>query len=132
MIPVPNAFPWKKLLLALMFVAIGFALGGWLTARHFEPQLAEANQALGEFRNAYGVLAEAAGRQNAAIEAERLAGEGRKKKAGEAARAASDAAQPHYTRAENILGLKPPPGMDPCAAARDAFDAELREERGKP
>ena len=30
-----------------------------------------------------------------------------------------------------IMGHKLPPGADECTAAREAFDIELREERGK-
>ena len=34
-------------------------------------------------------------------------------------------------KATAIMGLKLPPGADECTAAREAFDIELREERGK-
>ena len=35
------------------------------------------------------------------------------------------------SKATAIMGLKLPPGTDECTAAREAFDIELREERGK-
>lgn len=118
--------------IALLIAGLAGAAGGaWLAARHFEPQLAAANLKLGEFQNAYLTLAEATGRQNAAIEQLHADGERRKKAALAAAETSHHAAQSHYRKAEAILGLKPPPGVDPCRAARAAFDDELREERGK-
>lgn len=130
MTPVP--FPWHKLVLAVGIALCGMVLGGLLAARHFEPQLAEANRKLGEFEHAYLTLAAASGRQNAAIEALRIAGEARKEKARQSARQARGEAQGLYRDAEAILGLKLPAGADPCRAASADFDDELRRERGRP
>ena len=120
------ASPGIALLVALL---AGIAGGAWLAARHFEPQLAAANRKAGEFEHAYLTLAETTGRQNAAIEAERIAGEQRRKTAIAAAKQARSAAQTHYDKGAAILAQRPPPGADPCRAARDAFDAELIAER---
>lgn len=122
----------ERLLLALLIAVVGAALGAGVAAWHFEPQLAAANRSLGEFKNAYASLAAASAHQNDAIEAERRAGEARAAQARTAAAAAEQQAEPHYRAAGVILGLKPSAGADPCTAARAAFDAELREERGKP
>jgi hypothetical protein len=127
-----TAIPWGRLVAVAALLLAGIVLGGWLAARHFEPQLAEANRKLGEYEHAYLTLAEATGRQNAAIDALEQAAATRKGKARKAAIQARGAAQPHYGRAEAILGLKPPPSADPCRAASADFDAELREERGRP
>lgn len=123
------AIPWERLIVAAALLLAGIALGGWLAARHFEPQLAEANRQIGELEHAYLTLADATGRQNAAIETLRVEGAQRKEKAQQAARQARGAAQPHYDRAKAIMGLKPPPAADPCRAASADFDAELTNER---
>lgn len=122
--------PTARFVLAFVIAAAGFALGVTIAARHFEPQLAAANRRAGELEHAYLTVAESAGRQNAAIEAERSAGQQRQEKARAAAAQAHSAAQTHYARAEAILAERPAPGADPCRSARDAFDAELRAERG--
>lgn len=121
----------ERLLIVLLIAAVGFAGGAWLAAWHFEPQLAEANHKAGEMEHAYLTLAEATSRQNTAINA--LAEEGKRRKENSAAAAiqAQGAAQTFFSRGQDILGLKLPAGADPCLAAREAFDNELREERGK-
>lgn len=115
----------------LVALAGAAAAGARLSAGHYEPLLAEANRRAGEIEHAYRTLAAGIAEQNATVQALHDAGERRKKNAIAAAETARHDAQAHYRRAEAILGLKPPPGVDPCRSAREAFDAELREERGK-
>jgi hypothetical protein len=123
------AFPWARLVVAVAVLLAGIALGGGLAVLHFEPQLAEANRQLGEYQHAYLTLADASARQNAAIDELQRAGEARQQTARAAATRAAAAAAPHYAAAQNILGLKPPPGADPCRTASADFDAELAAER---
>ncbi|MEW6166064.1 MAG: hypothetical protein AB1642_13480 [Pseudomonadota bacterium] len=127
-----NPVPWARLVAVAVVLLAGIALGGWLAARHFEPRLAEANRKLGEYQHAYLTLAEATGRQNAAIEAMKTAEHERQARAVRAAATARREARGHYNAAQAILGLKPSAGTDACAAARADFDAELRAERGLP
>lgn len=121
----------ERLLVALAIAAFGFFVGITLTARHYEPRLAAANKKIGEFENAYATLAETTGRQNAAIDALELQASQRKEQARQAAVQARGAAQAHYRRSDGILGLKTPPGADPCRAAAAEFDTELAIERGR-
>ncbi|MDD5175745.1 MAG: hypothetical protein PHQ05_04910 [Sterolibacterium sp.] len=115
----------------LVAVLASIAAGAWLAARHYEPQIAEANRKSGEMERAYLTLAAATDRQNAAINTLRAEAKRRKEKAESAAIQAQGEAQTFFARGQGILGLKLLPGADPCIAAREAFDDELREERGK-
>lgn len=123
------AFPWARLVVAVVVLLAGIVIGGGLATLHFEPQLAEANRKLGEYEHAYLTLAAGTARQNAAIDALESAGRERAEQARARAKQARGAAQAHYDRAEAILGLKPPPGADPCRTASADFDAELADER---
>lgn len=131
MIPIPANYRALAIgVAALLVFAAGGILGIKATAAHYGPQLDKANQALGEYRNAYGALAAATARQNDAIENLQAEAAVREKTAREAAEAARRAAQPKRDQAAAILALKPPAGVDQCTAARESFDAELRQERG--
>lgn len=121
----------ERLLVALAIASFGLFVGITLAARHYEPKLAAANKKLGEFEHAYATLAEATGRQNAAIDALERQARQRKEQARLAAQQARGAAQANYNDAQGILGLKTPPGADPCRAAAAEFDTELGIERGK-
>lgn len=118
-----------RLLLALAIALVGIGLGALLAEQYYAPQLADANKRIGELAAANSSLVTAAGRQNAVIDAEHAAGETRRAAAVTAAQQAHAAAQTHYDKGGIILGIRTPPGADACAAAREAFDAELREER---
>ncbi|MDO8932865.1 MAG: hypothetical protein Q7U97_10760 [Rhodocyclaceae bacterium] len=129
MIPTPYRMAAFGIALLLVFL-FGVGSGGALAVRHYEPQLAEANRKAGEMENAYLTLAAVTTQQNNAINALHDAGEERKAAAIAAAKQANGEAQGYYGRGQTILGLRPPPGADPCRNARDAFDDELRAERG--
>lgn len=117
---------------ALLAFCGGIVGGALLASRHFEPALAAAHHRAGELEHAYLTLATATARQNTALEQLHAEGIARRENAILAAASARGAAQHHYDNSKAVLGLKPPPGADPCHAARDAFDAELRRERAQP
>lgn len=127
-----NQIPWGRILAILAVLAAGVLLGGAIVQRHYEPQLTAANQKIGALEHAYLTLAEATGRQNAAIDALEQQGRARADKAAQAVQQAHGEAQDYYRRGEAILGLKRPPSADPCRSASAEFDAELQRERNKP
>jgi hypothetical protein len=121
----------KELIIAAVLVIVGAAGGAWLAARHYEPQLAEANRKAGENDQALKTCVAASTSQNAAIEALRDDAEKRRLRDIAAAKQAHGVAIDYFREGQIILGLRPPSGADPCKFARDAFDDELRDERGK-
>lgn len=126
--------PYRSMALAILAVII-FAAGG-VTAlvfaeKHYQPMIDAANHKAGQLENAYKAIAAASGRQNAAIVDLEAQGKARAEKAATALREAQEAAKQAGTKALWILGTRPPPGADECRAARDAFDDELKQERGK-
>jgi hypothetical protein len=68
--------------------------------------------------------------QNGAIAKLKQDAEDRAAKAQAAILAAQQQAHVADQAAQRILTSKPPEGVDKCQAARDAFDEELRQERG--
>lgn len=126
--------PYRMAALAVLGAVI-FSAGG-VTAlvfaeKHYQPMIDAANTRAGQMQNAYTAIATAAGRQNAAIAELEEQGRVREQKAAAALTAARAEAKQASGRALWILGTRPPPGADECRAARDAFDDELRHERGK-
>lgn len=111
---------------------IGMAAGAWIAAGHYQPIIDEAHKKIGELEHAYLTLATATRRQNDAIDALSAEARRRKKQAEQEAQRAHALAMNDYRLGAAVLSLSRPPGIDPCLAARQAFDDELRIERGKP
>lgn len=129
---IPAPYRWLAWLIAAAAVAIvGFTAGVKITSAHYRPKLEQAQQQIGEYRNAYSTLAAATGRQNDAIAQLETAANARQAQAAQAVRQANAAAAPLRSQAAAIVSLKPPAGADECKAAQEAFDDELRAERGK-
>ena len=116
--------------LALVISAGGFAAGYNRAKNHYVPQLDAANAELAKVRAEVTSLSASIANQNAAIEQARKQAEDRAKAAQSAIAAAQEAASKADLTAQRILASRPPKGRDECLAARDAFDEELRAERG--
>lgn len=130
MIPLPWWWKWAGVGLLLA------AVGGWgiyqmIRADVADGKLSSCRGRLAEFEGAYNALAGSARRQNEAIGALQDAAAAREDRARRDVAVARTAAAKQRAQADALVGLTPPAGTDECSAARYAFDAELREERGK-
>lgn len=130
---IPAPYRWFAWLALAFAIAAAGAWGGHkTTAAYYQPKVAKAKAVAAEFEAAYNALARVSLRQTEAINQLQADAEAREKRAAQAVAQARAAAASHRDRATTIMGLKLPAGADECRAARDAFDAELRQERGKP
>jgi hypothetical protein len=130
---VAKGLPWRLIGLLVMAAAlIGFgAWGGYTLARdHYEPKLATANEQIGSLTTANTALKSSVDHQNAAVIALQAEATKREQVATAAVQQAHKVAVKSQTRAQAVLLLKPPTGVNQCAAAQSAFDAELKDERG--
>jgi hypothetical protein len=139
-----------KLLAIGIAIAVIFAAGGAggykLAAWHYDGQVAAAKADTiaakkdtdaarvnaAQWQASYTALQAAGKRQNDAVAAFAAASDARAKAAEVAEAAAKKRADAADARAKQILQSQPPPGLDLCTAARQAFDAELKEERAQP
>jgi hypothetical protein len=129
---IPQPYRWLAWLMLAAMIAASGAWGGYkATAAYYKPKLAKAQARADDFESAYNALAQAVQRQNAAINQLQAAATAREKRAAQEVAQARAAAASHREQAAAIMGLKLPAGADACAAARDSFDEELRQERGK-
>jgi len=129
---------YKNALIGLLAAAVMFGIGwlcaGWL---YYSPRLETAATSLksaqdnAALQKASAEACEASvGRQNMALldlQAQLAASQG---EAIAARKEAMDARAQHENNAQGILAEETPAGADVCQAASDAFDAELRRERG--
>ena len=136
---IPAPYRWMLWLAAIAVIAGAGAWGGHKAAQaYYQPKIEKlearakaAEDRAKEFETAYNALAGATQRQNEAIN--RLSAESAERQRLAAiaiAKAKAESAE-FKSKATAIMGLKLPPGADECTAAREAFDIELREERGK-
>lgn len=118
--------------LALILGLTGF--GAWLgfhaASDHYEPLLAAAQQQVGQYQSANSQMRAAVKQQDDGIEAALQLAQQREQAAKDAQQTALGAAQAYQRKAAAILASRPL-GMDECKAASDAFDGELRAERGQ-
>lgn len=129
---IPAPYRWVAwLVLAAAIAGIGAWGGHKATAAYYQPKVAKAEARAAEFESAYGSLARAAQNQNDAINRLQADAKAREKRAAQEVAQARAAAATSRDQATSIMGLKLPSGADECQAAREAFDDELRQERGK-
>ena len=123
---------WRLLLLGGFVLICAAAVGtSRIELSHARAKLAAAQQQVAEYKASVESLQASTTRQNDAItELETLAKD-RAGKAAEAIKAASIANRALQGKAQTIMGLRPPPGIDECKSAQQSFDEELRAERGK-
>lgn len=113
----------------LLALAAIVGVGAWLAGRHYQPTIERLNDALMQCKASNKQQAATIASQNAGIEAlqrKQQELEGKVKAAQEKARRE---AQGDYERASEVMAERTT--GDVCAAASDAFDAELRRERAK-
>lgn len=130
--------PLGQVLAALLLATVGAGLGAWLAAGHYRPQLDQAQQQIAAgaaavascITTSKSLQASVTEQNQALVDLQRQAAQ-----VAERAQAAQAAAEQKAVsaerRAQQILAERPAPGADVCTAARDAFDIELKGERGK-
>lgn len=123
-------------LLAVVAALVGVGL--YVASRHYAPIVASLNRAIGQDaqaladqKAAYGVLAQQAEAQNAAIVELQKVADQRAQAAAAALAKANDVASQYQTKAAALLASKPPAGVDLCVAARSLVDEQIKQERSK-
>lgn len=117
---------WKAaalVLTGLLLVAAGAALGGWLTAGHYRPQLDAANDAKDKCVAARDNLEELAKEQGAKLGELANQAEQRQAKAAQAVADAQQQASQHYAAAQRLQQERAE--GDQCAASEAVIDKEL-------
>ncbi|MGU1251553.1 hypothetical protein ACSEU4_23015 [Pseudomonas aeruginosa] len=117
-------------LACLLLVGLGAACGFWLSARHYRPQLDAAQADLVACRAARGSLESMAAEQRQFMDDLIRQAEQRQTEAKKRQEEAEGRARAAERKAQEILMERTPPGEAACAAAGQAFDKELRRERG--
>lgn len=136
-----NELAWKAgagVLAVVLLLAMGAAGGFWLAGRHYDPLLADAQskaeasagQLAGCTTTRDNLQASVAQQNQALIDLQRQAAQVAER-AQAAQASAEQKAQSAEQRAQQILAERPAPGADACSAARNAFDSELKKERGE-
>lgn len=129
---IPAQYRWLAWLALAAIIAAAGAWGGHkATAAYYKPKVAKAEARAAEFESAYNSLALASQHQNEAINQLQADAKAREKRAAQEVAQARAAAATSRDQATAIMGLKLPAGADECREAREAFDEELRQERGK-
>lgn len=124
----------ERILTALAVIVVLLGLGVWggtaLTRGHYEPLLADANKQIGALTTANSAMKASVEKQNSAIAALKAEETRRNLAAEKATQQARQKSIKEQAKAQELLTTQPPPGLGQCAAARAAFDEELRLERG--
>lgn len=113
----------------LLALASIVGAGVWLASRHYQPTIDNLNSLLATCQSNNRQQAASIARQNAGIDALQMLEALRQAAAAEAQRKARAAAQDDYGKANEVLAERS--DGDVCAAASEAFDAELRKERSQ-
>ena len=122
---------WRLLLVGGFVFICAAAVGvSRLELSHARTQLATAQQQVADYKASVTALQAATTRQNAAITAIETLAKNREDKAAAAVKVASVASRVLQGKAQTIMGLRPPPGIDECKAAQESFNNELKAERG--
>ncbi len=136
---IPSPYRWLLWLAAAAIFASTCAWAGHkATQAYYQPKVEtltarakEAEDRAVEFETAYKILASTSQRQNEGINKLRTDAAKRQHLAEVMATKAKAESALFEGKATGIMRLMVPLGSDECAAAREAFDIELREERGK-
>lgn len=130
MIAIPQ-IEGAKIAIAAAALAIAAALGAWACHAFYAPRLELARTNLGTCTTNAAALETSLGKQNEAVIDLKAKAAQRERDAKAAVAAAAPKAESEYHKASAVMTLRPPAGKDECKAAREAFDDELKEERGR-
>lgn len=117
-----SSIPIRLVLAGLALLAAG-ALGAWLAAGHYQPQLDEAQDLAAQCRLARGALESAVAEQNARVAQLRAEAEQRQQVAAQAQQEARKVAAGDYAAAQRLQQERI--GGDQCTAAATVIDREL-------
>lgn len=125
--------PYFSTIKLAMYAIAGLALfgAGYALSNHFaQGKIDTINQSLGEYKSAYASLSETTSEQNDAINKLNQDAADREKVVMQAQERAKSASKLAQRRSASILTQRRPAGVNLCEAASQAFDDELRSERG--
>lgn len=111
------------MLCMLLLLGVGAAIGVWQAAKHYRPQLDDANGQMASCKDARGNLEVLATEQGLKMGELVLAGNERQAKVGLAVKEAAVRAQDDFAAANRLQQERT--GGDQCAAAASVIDKEL-------
>ncbi len=117
-------------IVAFIIALTGGFYGYNKAATKYKEEVAKVQVDLAQARSTNQELIDHLAIQNAAIDKLQAETADRIQKAQDAIAQAQAQAHQADQAAQRILAAKPPVGADLCKAARDAFDEELKQERG--
>ncbi|MDD1150418.1 hypothetical protein M5G25_19240 [Pseudomonas sp. TNT2022 ID357] len=121
-----NAGAWRAAgipLAMVLVLALGAALGAWLTSRHYRPLLDIAQVDLATAKAGRDNMEALAGEQGRKLGDLVLAGQERERRAAQAQADAQELAQHDYSAGNRLLQERT--GGDPAPAAESIIDQEL-------
>lgn len=123
---------WRLLLLGgFVFICAASVGVSRLELSNVRTQLAAETQQVAEYKASVESLQASTTRQNAAISSLEALAKNRADQAAADIKAASVKSRTLQGKAQAVMGLRPPPGIDECKSAQQSFDDELKAERGK-
>lgn len=127
---LPNFLSPYLTYLKFFAIAAVFVMGFALASHLKQGTIDKLNQDIGEYKSAYSSLALTTQEQNNAISDLQDQAAAREKAAAAAIQEAHNNTQVIERKVTALLHQRPANGKNVCEAARQAFDEELRQERG--
>lgn len=121
--------PFEAATVAGVLILLGLCGVLWVQAGRAEARAETEAAHAAQWRAAHDTLRAATDEQAAAVRRLVVESAERTDRANRAIQAAAEISGKLADQAATILASKPPPGVDPCVAARAAFAAELAGER---
>lgn len=121
--------PFEAATVAGVLILLGLCGVLWVQAGRAEARAETASAHAAQWKAAHDTLRAATDEQAAAVRRLVVESAERTDRANRAIQAAAEISGKLADQAATILASKPPPGVDPCVAARAAFAAELAGER---
>lgn len=121
--------PFEAATVAGVLILLGLCGVLWVQAGRAEARAETEAAHAAQWRAAHDTLRAATDEQAAAVRRLVVESAERTDRANKAIQAAAEISGKLADQAATILASKPPPGVDPCVAARAAFAAELAGER---
>lgn len=121
--------PFEAATVAGVLILLGLCGVLWVQAGRAEARAETASAHAAQWKAAHDTLRAATDEQAAAVRRLVVESAERTDRANKAIQAAAEISGKLADQAATILASTPPPGVDPCVAARAAFAAELAGER---